>query len=106
MGEKSYPIKLVRDNIESVIGEGSIIYEKVEHEDHVRLLRRKLLEEAIEYLETPSLSELVDVLQVAVTLLKVDLDLDWDDLVLEAQKKRQKRGGFLEGTVMSVTSER
>jgi predicted house-cleaning noncanonical NTP pyrophosphatase (MazG superfamily) len=77
---RGYPIKLVQDHIgERLGGNGTITYEPCpDAETHVALLRRKLLEEAAEYLARPSVGELADVLEVVWSLALVDLRVGRD----------------------------
>jgi predicted house-cleaning noncanonical NTP pyrophosphatase (MazG superfamily) len=97
-----YPIKLVRDHVgECLGGEGTITYESIsDEEQHATLLRRKLVEEAVEYLTDPSVRELADVLEVIWSLSRVDLKCPWEVVVNRAKMKRAERGGFDRGMVM------
>jgi predicted house-cleaning noncanonical NTP pyrophosphatase (MazG superfamily) len=97
-----YPVKLVRDNIGADLGgPGTLTYEPInDHAEHVRLLRKKLIEEALEYLMDPSLEELGDVLAVVDALVRADLGEDMDALHREMVRKANKRGGFDNGIVM------
>ncbi len=100
-----YPVKLVRDRIgERLGGDGTLTYEQVtNHVEHVKLLRRKLIEEAIEYLADPSISELADVFEVVMTLArKAHPD---EDLFAIAHHKATERGGFQQGLVMVAHHE-
>lgn len=97
-----YPIKLVRDNIgERLGGEGTITYEPaLDEETHIALLRRKLIEEAVEYLANPCVGELADVLEVVWSLARVDLRAPFAAVSERAKTKRIERGGFDRGMVM------
>lgn len=96
------PIKLVRDHVgERLGGEGTITYERVsDEEQHVALLRRKLVEETAEYLADPSVGELADVLEVVWSLSRVDLKCPWEVVTQRAKRKREERGGFDQGMLM------
>lgn len=96
-----YPIKLVRDSIGARLGgEGTITYEPVgDQETHIALLRRKLIEEAAEYLLDPSVSELADVLEVVWALSYVCHD-GASAVEVEAMRKARERGSFIDGVVM------
>lgn len=98
----AYPIKLVRDDIGRRLGgDGTITYEPIaDRGEHIKRLRRKLVEEALEYLTDPSVGELADVLAVARALAEIDLEVPWADVTHAEAKKRSERGGFLRGTVM------
>lgn len=102
---KHYPIKLVRDDIENAVGGGVITYEHADHETHRRLLRRKLIEEAIEYLEDPCVEELADVLEVVEALAYIDLEISSTDLLKVQKEKKWNRGSFDDGVVMSIIKE-
>lgn len=97
-----YPIKLVRDHIGERLGnDGTITYEPIHDEAvHVGLLRRKLVEEAVEYLTDPSIAELADVLEAVWSLAAVDLKAPFEVVERRAKTKRQERGGFKRGMVM------
>ena len=59
-------------------------------------LRAKLVEEAREAQEAPDgqlASELADVLEV-LKALAAAYDMNWEDVVSEADRKRAERGGF------------
>ena len=99
------PIKLVRDRVSEVDTSEGITYRQVrDRAEHVKLLREKMGEEAVEYLVTPSLAELVDAAQALRNLAAVDLGVTWEEVEAARIAKYQERGGFLQGTVM-VTVE-
>lgn len=106
-----YIIKLVRDEVGERVGPArSFHYERVANYDqHVRLLRAKLLEEAGEYLTAPQeidrFKELVDLYQVIVDLAKIDLGVDFGLIQEAANFKAEERGRFLQGTIMVATDE-
>ncbi len=97
-----YPIKLVRDDIGRRLGgEGTITYAPIgDRDEHIKLLRRKLAEEAFEYLTDPSVGELADVLAAARDLAEIDLEVPWADVMHAEALKRSERGGFRRGMVM------
>lgn len=99
---RGYPVKLVRDRIDQVLGgEGTVTYEVFRDRDqHVALLRRKLVEEAAEYLADPTLEELADVLEVVWSLARVDLDCPWTSVADRFMAKRTERGGLDGGVIM------
>jgi predicted house-cleaning noncanonical NTP pyrophosphatase (MazG superfamily) len=99
-----YTVKLVRDKMRSKLGGGTMRYAvALDHEEHVKLLRAKLIEEATEYLLDPSPEELGDVMQVVHDLAFVDLNLGLGDLEGVRLDKSVERGGFREGIVMLAT---
>jgi len=90
-------VKIVRDRIGSLLGGSEVHYAPVaDREQAIGMLRRKLVEEATEYLLSPSRDELADVLEVCRSLADLDLDCAWSAVELEATLKRQDRGGFRE----------
>lgn len=100
----AYLVKLVRDGIEEVVGDhGVVTYGPPLPGEHVALLRRKLIEEAAEYLANPSLDELVDVLAVVESLAIVDLSISPDELRGAETRKFYERGGFRRGNAMWLT---
>lgn len=104
---RRYPVKLVRDGVAKYL-DGSLTYEPTENrEEYIRLLRAKLVEEAVEYIQDPSLSELGDVLEVVRALAENDLGSSLTDVLRFAERKFLDRGGFTgpafdSGTVMVV----
>jgi predicted house-cleaning noncanonical NTP pyrophosphatase (MazG superfamily) len=98
---KGYPIKIVRDRTPEIInstGEpGDLFYGCVPPEERPSWLRRKLIEEAAEYVEDRRLDELSQVLCVVEGLAATHgLTLDYLIDVMRADP----RGGFLEGVMM------
>jgi len=90
--------KLVRDQIPSIIAAaGSQPSTRVlDHVSYRSALRTKLLEEASEAQAAPDErlpSELADVLEVIRALAKAH-DMSWEDIEIEADRKRAERGGF------------
>lgn len=105
MTERRRLVKLVRDRVAHFIGgDTSVSYEPVPREIHGRLLREKLIEEAIEYAFNPSIGEAADVLQALKDAAKLDLDAELHDVELEAANKYAERGGFSKGTGMYCTT--
>jgi predicted house-cleaning noncanonical NTP pyrophosphatase (MazG superfamily) len=102
-----YPVKLVRDYIgERLGGDGTITYELVaDRAEHVALLRRKLVEEAVEYLTSPTADELADVFEVVAALAIVDLRITLGELTALANRKTMERGSFEDGVVMVAHHE-
>lgn len=108
---KGYVVKLVRDRIGERVGpERSFHYQRVRSSDeHARLLREKLLEEAGEYLMAPHRearrAELADLLEVIDALARVDCDCSITDIWNLQREKRDQRGGFEDGTIMVATDD-
>ncbi len=87
--------KLVRDRIPEIIkekGEECVIREAGE-EEFSRKLLEKLVEEAKEFSDKPSLEEMADIMEVIEEICRLK---SWDkDTLNKIQKeKREKRGGF------------
>jgi predicted house-cleaning noncanonical NTP pyrophosphatase (MazG superfamily) len=94
-------VKLVRDGIQAFLGgDVTIEYTPLSEDEHRRALRRKLIEEGVEYMEDPCLGELADVYEAVRALAKRDLGLEMDDVIRLARIKRAERGGFDGGTGM------
>ena len=90
--------KLVRDQIPGIIAAaGSQPSTRVlDRASYRSALRAKLLEEAREAQAAPDerlTSELADVLEV-IRALATAHDMNWEDIELEARRKRAERGGF------------
>ena len=96
-----YPIKLVRDRTPEIINStgdpGALFYDHIKPAERARWLRRKLIEESAEYMESGEIAELADVLAV-VEGLAATHDLTLADLI--AHKNDDPRGGFLTGVMM------
>lgn len=100
-----YPIKLVRDHTPEIInstGEpGDLWYgplDGIPPEERGKWLRRKLIEEALEYAEDRSVEELADVLAVIEGLCQ--LHEGWSLARLIDLASNDERGGFLRGRMM------
>lgn len=108
MAEEGRPrlIKLIRDDMgRSLADGGRVVYRPIDDSElHVQLLRAKLIEEALEYLRTPEVEELADVLEVVDALTKLDLGVSMEDIVAAAVTKRLERGGFEKGIGMFITT--
>ena len=90
--------KLVRDQIPDIIAStGSQPSTHVlDHSSYQAALRSKLLEEAQEAeaaVDEQLASELADVLEVLRALAQAH-DMKWEDIELQASRKRAERGGF------------
>ena len=98
-----YLIKLVRDDVEASMEnpQHGIIYKTIEDRmQFIEWLRRKLGEEMVEYLIKPSSGELADILEVVAALARHDLHLSVAQVMDEANRKREARGGFDLGMAM------
>jgi predicted house-cleaning noncanonical NTP pyrophosphatase (MazG superfamily) len=95
-----YVLKLVRDGYLGRRSPGLRFESVASRDEHVRLLRQKLIEEVGEYLTTPCAGELADVYAVLRALAEVDLGSSADVIGSLALEKHKARGGFEKGTVM------
>ena len=90
--------KLVRDGIPRIIeaGGGQPVTRVLDQAGYLTALRAKLMEEA-EEAQTASggqlRSELADVLEILQALAAAH-GMSWEDVVAEAARKRDERGGF------------
>jgi predicted house-cleaning noncanonical NTP pyrophosphatase (MazG superfamily) len=90
--------KLVRDGIPRIIeaGGGQPITRVLDQAGYLTALRAKLVEEAEEAQAASDgrlRSELADVLEVLQALAAAN-GMSWEDVVAEAVRKRDERGGF------------
>ena len=90
--------KLVRDGIPRIIeaGGGQPVTRVLDQAGYLAALRAKLVEEAEEAQAAPDgqlRSELADVLEVLRALAAAH-GVSWADVVAEAARKRDERGGF------------
>jgi predicted house-cleaning noncanonical NTP pyrophosphatase (MazG superfamily) len=101
--DEPYLIKVVRDRVgQSLVHtEHRIVYQRVDDaKELVEGLRRKLGEEAVEYMLKPGLDELVDILDTVQGLSRHDLQVPWEEVRAAATAKYLRRGAFGEGTGM------
>ena len=100
-----YLVKLVRDRVGVLLPRPGVEYAPINSELlFINELRKKLAEEAAEYLIDPNLSELADVYEVVRALAARDLGLRIGDVIREARRKRDERGGFVAGVGMYANS--
>jgi predicted house-cleaning noncanonical NTP pyrophosphatase (MazG superfamily) len=90
--------KLVRDGIPRIIEAdgGQPVTRVLDQAGYLAALRAKLVEEAEEAQAAPDRqlrSELADVLEV-LRALAAAYGMSWEDVVAEADRKRDERGGF------------
>ena len=89
--------KLVRDRIPAVVEAAgkTAVTDTIPHEKMQAALDRKLLEEVKEYLESHSVEEMADVLEV-LHGIAYHAGIDWNQVEQERLRKREARGGFEE----------
>lgn len=100
------PEKLIRDKIPEIIREkgGSPRVRKAKRDELDLLLRRKIVEESEELLESGDTEEIVDILEAIDALLRLR-KTDQALLDLQRETKRHYRGGFEEGLVLEEIEE-
>ena len=98
--EKSYD-KLIRDRIPELIessGKECTVRE-LEGDEYSQKLKKKLLEEVKEYLESGNFEEIVDIFEVLRYLVEAH-DRSIEELEQLRQQKKEKRGGFEKGLLL------
>ncbi|MHA1768991.1 MAG: nucleoside triphosphate pyrophosphohydrolase [Candidatus Thorarchaeota archaeon] len=100
------PEKLVRDRIPDIIRDnGGTPSIRVANRDELDvLLRKKIVEEAQELLESGNSEEIVDILEAIDTLVRLR-HADRGMLDLQRETKRHFRGGFEKGYVLRINDE-
>ncbi len=89
--------KLVRDKIPAIIeASGKVpVTDRISPEKMQAALDRKLREEVKEYLESHSVEEMADVLEV-LHGIAFHAGIDWNQVEAERLRKKEDRGGFEE----------
>ncbi|NLV58709.1 MAG: nucleoside triphosphate pyrophosphohydrolase [Clostridiales bacterium] len=90
--------KIVRDRIPEIIETAGkkAFFEYTDKEKTISGLEAKLSEELAEYLESHSIEEMADLLEVIHGIL-YHKGISWEELESVRQEKRAKRGGFEKG---------
>jgi predicted house-cleaning noncanonical NTP pyrophosphatase (MazG superfamily) len=102
---EGYPIKLVRDETETIINgtgkPGALFYDELPFAERGPWLRRKLVEEVGEYLEDRGADELADELADVLAVVEGLAVLHGFTLTELTHRLRQDpRGGFITGRMM------
>lgn len=95
-------MKLVRDHIPEIIEEdGKWCLTRTVHgvDEHMVLLKEKIVEEAEEFIANPSYEEAADMLEVIKTFCYLN-NLEFDAVISVAQNKQEERGGFYNGIIL------
>lgn len=95
-------MKLVRDYIPEIIEQdGKWCLTRLVHgpDEHMVLLKEKIIEEAQEFIEDPSYEEAADMLEVVRAFCTLN-DLDFDIVIDTADAKQHERGGFCKGIIL------
>jgi len=90
--------KLVRDRIPDIIENDNRVYEAemVDKDELKVLLKKKLVEEVIEYFESSDIEELADILEVIHGILENE-NISFEELEKIRINKKEERGGFSKG---------
>ena len=90
--------KLVRDKIPAIIKAAgkTPVTDTIPQDRMQEALDRKLREEVQEYLESHSVEEMADVLEV-LHGIAFHLGIDWSLVEAERVRKKEERGGFEQG---------
>ncbi len=90
--------KLVRDKIPAIIEATgkTAVTDKILPENMQAALDRKLQEEAKEFLESHSVEEMADLLEV-LHGIAFHAGIDWSRIEAERLRKKEERGGFEKG---------
>lgn len=93
--------KLIRDRIPEIIelSGKKVKVEKVQEEELLDLLNKKLLEELKEYEESGEVEELADLVEVVHAILDYK-KISIEDFNKIREKKNQSRGAFKEGLLL------
>ncbi len=89
--------KLVRDRIPELVP-GTYVRVSSSRE-LFEMLKRKLVEEVMEFLESDNIEELADILEVVETLARMK-GIEWQKLIEIKEAKRRERGGFEKGYIL------
>ena len=95
-------MKLVRDCIPDIIvesGNTCISRSCKSIQEFRSFLREKMIEEVDEFLEEPSEEEAADIYEVLRALTNL-YNIYMEDVVIVADNKRSKRGGFDDGIIL------
>ena len=98
--------KLIRDRIPEIIEKSGkqAIVQRVEGDQLLELLNKKLFEELEEYNESGEIEELADLVEVVQAILEykgIPLD-EFDDI---RERKKISKGGFKEGFLLLEVKE-
>ena len=95
-------MKLIRDHIPEIIEEdGKWCLTRRVHgtDEHMVMLKEKIVEEAQEFIENPSYEEAADMVEVIKAFCYLN-DLEWESVLSTAIDKQESRGGFYRGIIL------
>lgn len=98
--------KLVRDNIPKII-EGTsqnCSYKILSEDEFLEELKRKLVEEAVEFCNEPSMEEIADIIEVLDAIVVAN-DYSYDDIHKIKRDKAKERGSFFEKYFLEYVEE-
>lgn len=98
--------KLVRDKIPTIMRLAGLSPEVaiVSSEDRLFWLLKKIQEEISELTETPNVEECADVYEVLIAIA-VELGHSKKAVLDTARMKKEEKGGFEEGVILSIPSK-
>jgi len=100
-------MKLIRDHIPEIIEEdGKWCLTRRVHgvDEHMVFLKKKIVEEAQEFIENPSYEEAADMLEVIKAFCHLS-NLDFDIAISTASNKQETHGGFHSGIILQRVGE-
>jgi len=95
-------MKLVRDHIPEIIESGGTwCLTRTVHgvDEHMVMLKEKIVEEAQEFIENPSYEEAADMVEVIKTFCQLN-NLEWETVLGVAVNKQETHGGFHHGVIL------
>ena len=95
-------MKLVRDNIPEIIESGGKwCLTRTVHgpDEHMVMLKEKIVEESQEFIEDPCYEEAADMLEVVKAFCYLN-KLEWEVVLSTAENKEEERGGFYRGIIL------
>ena len=100
-------MKLVRDYIPEIIEEdGKWCLTRKAHsvDEHMAMLKEKIIEESQEFIENPSYEEAADMIEVIKAFCHLS-NLEWDVVLGQAINKQETHGGFYNGIILQRVGE-
>ena len=95
-------MKRVRDHIPEIIeADGKWCLTRRVHgpDEHMVMLKEKIVEEAQEFIEDPSYEEAADMVEVIKAFCHLN-NLEWEAVLGAAERKQEERGGFYQGIIL------
>ncbi|MGF7186520.1 putative house-cleaning noncanonical NTP pyrophosphatase (MazG superfamily) [Desulfitispora alkaliphila] len=99
--------KLVRDKIPNIIinANKKPLTRIASDQEYKKLLQEKLIEEVNEFIDSDSVEELADILEVLKAISETK-GLTWEEVEKIADDKRNERGGFKEKIILAEVQEK